>query len=285
MPDFPRTTVGGLSVSRMVIGTNWFRGFSHTTHAKDELILQLCDRKHISDILTVFFRNGIDTLIARYESNPMLDAVRDAEQRTGRKALLISTPAFPIGPETPEKGLDLANTAEILDRQASFGVSIVLPHQCTTDALLDRCTRRIRQIEPVLRMIRDRGMIPGFSTHMPETIMYSDESGLDVETYISIFNAMGFLMQVEVDWTARVIRNAKKPVLTIKPLAAGHLRPFQALTFVWNAIREQDMVAVGTLTPREAEEVIELSRSILERRAADIGLQETRSKRSIKPKA
>ena len=266
MNDFPRTIVGGLSVSRMVIGTNWFRGFSHTTRAKDELILQLCDRKQIADILTVFFRNGIDTLIARYESNPMLDAVRDAEQHTGRKAVLISTPSFPTGPDTPEKGFDLEKVAEILDRQATFDVSIVLPHQCTTDAMLDRCTRRIRRIEPVLRMIRERGMIPGFSTHMPETIIYADESGLDVETYLSIFNAMGFLMQVEVDWTARVIRNAKKPVLTIKPMAAGQLRPFEALTFVWNAVRECDMVAVGTLTPREAEEVIELSRSILERR-------------------
>ena len=266
MNDFPRTTVGGLSVSRMVIGTNWFRGFSHTTRAKDELILELCDHAWIADILEVFFRNGIDTLIARYESNPMLDAVRDAEQRTGRKAILISTPSFPTGPDTPEQGFDLAKAAEILDRQAAFGVSIVLPHQCTTDTMLDRCTRRIRQIEPVLRMIRERGMIPGFSTHMPETIIYADESGLDVETYLSIFNAMGFLMQVEVDWTARVIRNAKKPVLTIKPMAAGQLRPFEALTFVWNAVRECDMVAVGTLTPREAEEVIELSRNILERR-------------------
>ena len=45
---------------------------------------------------------------------------------------------------------------------------------------------------------------------------------------------MGFLMQVEVDWIANVIRNAKKPVMTIKPMAAGQIRPFQALNFVWN---------------------------------------------------
>ena len=108
-------------------------------------------------------------------------------------------------------------------------------------------------------MIRERGMIPGLSTHMPETIVYADETGLDVETYISIYNSMGFLMQVEVDWVAHIIRNAHKPVLTIKPMAAGQLRPFQALTFVWNTIRPQDMVAVGTMSPKEAAEVIEIS--------------------------
>ena len=38
MGGFPRTTVGGVSLSRMIIGTNWFLGFSHTTAAKDEYL-------------------------------------------------------------------------------------------------------------------------------------------------------------------------------------------------------------------------------------------------------
>jgi hypothetical protein len=125
-------------------------------------------------------------------------------------------------------------------------------------------------------------MIPGLSTHAPETIVYADETGLDVETYISIYNSMGFLMQVEVDWVANVIREAKKPVMTIKPMAAGQLRPFQGLNFVWNTIRDQDMVTVGTMSPREAQECVELSFSILERRAGHVDLQETRSKGTLK---
>jgi hypothetical protein len=131
-------------------------------------------------------------------------------------------------------------------------------------------------------MTRELGMVPGLSTHMPEAIIFADESGLDVETYISIYNAMGFLMQVEVDWIASVIRGAKKPVMTIKPFAAGQIRPFQGFNFVWNTIREQDMVTVGTMSPKEAAECIEMSLSILEHRTADVKLQETRSKASIK---
>jgi hypothetical protein len=133
--------------------------------------------------------------------------------------------------------------------------------------------------------IRQRGMIPGLSTHMPETITYADESGLDVESYIQIYNSMGFLMQVEVDWIARVIRGAKKPVMTIKPLAAGQLRPFQGLSFVWNTIRPIDMVTIGTMSPQEAQEVIEISTACLEGRQVSVTLQETRSKASIKAAA
>jgi hypothetical protein len=38
-------------------------------------------------------------------------------------------------------------------------------------------------------------------------------------------NAAGFLMQLEVDWIHRIIWNAKHPVMTIKPMAAGRLLP------------------------------------------------------------
>jgi hypothetical protein len=92
-------------------------------------------------------------------------------------------------------------------------------------------------------------------------------------------------MHVEVDWIANVIRQAKKPVMTIKPLAAGQLRPFQAFHFVWTTLREQDMVTVGTMTPLEAQECIDLSMSILERGTGHLALQETRSKAALKSRA
>ena len=53
------------------------------------------------------------------------------------------------------------------------------------------------------------------------------------------------------------------------------------LAFVWNTIRDQDMVAVGTTTPDEALEVIELSLDFLNRRLPDNALQTTRSKKSL----
>ena len=285
MPDlFPRTTIGGLSVSRLVIGTNWLLGYSHSTKAKDDWIKKeiTANRGKIVEVLETYVRAGVDTILGQLSTSPIREAVLETEQRTGRKMIRISTPLFPITPDTPAKGLDLGEVARILDEQAAAGCHFVLPHQCTTDPLIDRCTRKVRHLDAACRLIRERKMIPGLSTHMPEAIVYADESKLDVETYISIYNAAGFLMQVEVDWTNRIIRGAAKPVLTIKPLAGGRLPLFQGLTFVWNSIRPQDMVSVGTMTPAEAAECIELSLAILEGRQANVQLQETRSKKSVK---
>ena len=57
---------------------------------------------------------------------------------------------------------------------------------------------------------------------------------------------------------ARIIHAAKHPVMTIKPMAAGRCTPYVGLTFSWNAIRDCDMVTVGTNSAREAAEDIEI---------------------------
>jgi hypothetical protein len=284
MQKFPRTTVGGVSLSRMIIGTNWFMGYSHTTDAKDKYIDEhLKKPKVMADTLAVFMKAGVDTIMGQVQSPPLHEAIQEAQQRTGQKMIIVSTPGYPIKADTPEKGFSQSDLDKISEEQAKLGATFCMPHQSTTDALLDRCSRKIRWMDQISAATRRHGMVPGLSTHMPESVTYADESGIDVETYIQIYNSMGFLMQIEVDWIQRVILGAKKPVMTIKPFAAGQIRPLQGLTFVWNSIRPIDMVTVGTMSPREAEEVIEMSMGILERRSINLNLQETRSKASVKP--
>ncbi len=276
MTEFPRTDVGGVSLPRMIIGSNWFLGYSHTSLAKDHFIKKYQSQERITEVLTVFLEHGIDAVMAPL-SQHLEDAIRAAEDRTGRRMIRILTPTFNIQPDgSPED-----EPEAVLDRCKKLGATFCMPHQCVTDALLDRMQGVIRGLDPYTRMIRERGMIPGLSTHMPETVVFADNMDADVETYIQLYNADGFLMQVEADWVMRIIRNAHKPVMTIKPLAAGRLLPVVGLAFVWNTIREQDMVTVGTTTPDEAREVIELSLDLLDRRLPDHPLQETRSKKSL----
>ena len=277
MGEFPRTTVGGVSLSRMIVGSNWFLGFSHVSDAKDKFIHGFQDRKNVADIITVFLEAGIDAVMG--PPFPLLqEGIEDAEQRTGTKAIRIFTPFFNILPGGHPGG----EPERVFDDCKAKGCTFCMPHQAMTDALLDRMHGVIRDIDKYTKMIREREMIPGLSTHMPETVKYVDETGVDVETYIQIYNAAGFLMQVEVDWVMRIIRDAKKPVMTIKPMAAGRLLPAVGLGFVWNTIRDQDMVAVGTTTRDEAREVIDLSLDFLSRRLPSVELQETRSKTSLK---
>ncbi len=278
--SFPRTIIESLSVSRLIIGSNWFLGYSHTSAAKDQLINETMSAARIADILVAFMQAGVDTFYGMRPEPILVRALAEAQQRAGRALITVAIPTLPLNPDAAGR----AEAARILDEHAALGVAICMPHQATTDAFVNRRTQSLAGIEPYLAMIRERGMLPGLSTHMPETPGYADATGLDVATYIQIYNAAGFLMQIEVDWVQRMIWQARKPVITIKPLAAGRLMPLVGLAFAWSTIRDCDMVCVGSSSPAEAEELIELSYAILERRAPRVGLQETRSKASLQAK-
>ncbi len=275
-PLFPRTLVGGVSLPRLIVGTNWFLGWSHTSLAKDNFIKDYQTPERIAAVLAVFLELGVDAVMGPL--SPILDeAVRAAEQRTGRAIIRVYTPSFELNPAEDA----LSNAARAFDECAAMGATFCLPHQCVTDALVDRRACVIRDIDAYTRLIRERNMVPGLSTHLPETIVYADRTGADVETYIQIDNAAGFLMTLEADWALRIITQARRPVLTIKPLAAGRLLPVVGLSFVWSTLRDQDLVTVGVTTPDEAREVVELSLDFLSRRVPEPALQVTRSKKSV----
>ncbi len=276
MEQFPRTIVGGVSLPRLIVGSNWFLGYSHTSLAKDKFIKQQQTYQRIAEVLAVFLENGVDAVMG--PPSDLLDkATQEAEQKCGKGFTRLITPEFNLLP-----GGDPANEPEIVfDKCQRLGAAFCMPHQCVTDALIDRLSGEIRVIDRYTRMIRERGMIPGLSTHMPEAVIFADRQQADVETYLQIYNAAGFMMPVEIDWVMHVIHAAKKPVMAIKPLAAGRLLPVVGLAFVWSTLRLQDMVVLGTSTPDEAKEVIDISLSLLEKQLPVYELQTTRSKRSL----
>ncbi len=276
MTAFPRTMVGGISLPRLIIGSNWFLGYSHTSQAKDKFITTYHDRDSVAEILTTFLEYDVDAVMGPM-SDKLEEAIQEAEQRSGKRLIRIITPHFNIVPGGPAE----MEPERIFDTCKAMNATFCMPHQAITDALADRMTMKIRDLDKYTKLIRDRGMIPGLSTHMPETVVYADKQNADVETYIQLYNAAGFLLQVEADWVMRIIQNAKKPVMTIKPLAAGRLLPVVGLAFVWNTIRDCDMVTIGTTTPAEAREAVEISLDLLDKRIPENELQRTRSKSSL----
>lgn len=268
-PKFPRTTVGGISVSRMIIGTNWMLGYSHTSPAADQLI-----QKHYQTpedfqaILDAYLKYGIDTIMAPISTNPKLvEAIRMAEERWGHKMILVDTPNICV--DDTEEGRRQA--WEIVKKSKEVGSDFCLMHHSRCEQLVNKHTRTIDRLDDYTYMIREAGMVPGLSCHMPEIIPYVDENGYDIETYIQIFNAAGFLMQVEIESVARIIQNAKKPVMNIKAMAAGRLTPYVGLTFNWNVLRPCDMLTLGAFNAQEVDEDVEISLAALEHRFPALG--------------
>ena len=266
--QFPRTEVDGVSLSRMLIGTNWLLGWSHTSVSADEMIKRRYDSAEaFKPVLEAYLRHGVDSIMAPFGLSPELTrAVKETEQKLGREIVMVDTPTINVDDNAGARR-EAENT---IKASARNGAKLCLIHHSSAEQLVNKNLGQIVRLDDYTKMIRDAGMVPGLSAHMPELAVYSDQNGYDVQTYIQIFNCMGFLMQVEIETVASIIHSAKKPVMTIKSMAAGRCSPYVGLTFSWNAIRPQDLVTVGAFTPQEAEEDIEISLAALERRFPDL---------------
>ena len=279
MDLFPRTEVDGHSLPRMLIGSNWMLGYSHRTPSADQMIRdRFSDKKAFCDVLCTYLEYGIDAMMAPFvgvggdgkpvNAEVMMDGIHMAEDKMGKKITLIDTPIIDVS-DTPEA---YDKTARHIEAVRANGADICLIHHSSAEQLVCKHTGTIDRLEKYTKMIRDNHMTPGLSAHMPELIIYSDNHPeYDVQTYIQIYNCLGFLMQIEIEGVRRIIENAKHPVMTIKSMAAGRCTPYVGITFSFATLRECDMVTVGAYTPAEAREDIEIALAAIERRYPQIG--------------
>ena len=277
MPSFPRTEVGGISLPRMLIGSNWINGYSHTSPASDKMIRSYhSSPERIAELLEAYLEYDINAIMALFKDNlQLLDGIKLAEERTGKKIIKIDTPTMNMA-DTAEARREALETVRY--SKDVVGADFCLIHHSSAEQLVNKGKGTIERLPDYLYMIREAGMHPGLSAHMPELVLYSDANEYDVDTYIQIYNCMGFLMQVEVEYINQVIWNAKKPVMTIKSMAAGRCSPFVGITFSYNTIRPCDMVTMGAFNPDEVHEDVEIALAAIEHRRANIGGRATPNK-------
>ena len=276
---FPRTTVAGISLPRLLIGTNWIFGWSHRGNAADVFIKeQHATTEATLSVVNAFLQYGIDAIMGPFSSHPdALNRIKAMQDKIGKKLILIDTPVLNMDDNAAAR-----KEAEAVIRiSAEIGSTFCLIHHSCCEQLVNKNRKTMDRLPDYTGMIRAAGLIPGLSAHMPEIIQYSDLNGYDVETYIQIFNCLGFLMQVEAESVIRIIHEAKKPVMTIKPMAAGRTTPYVGLTFNWNVLRSRDMITVGCINEHEVHEDVEISLAAIERRLPNLAGRSSPARQSI----
>lgn len=95
---FPRTKVEDISLSRMIIGTNWLMGWSHTSPVADKMI---CDRNGSRErkfgVMKAFLEHGVDTVMGLVSQQPaLLEAILYAQEQTGAAMKIVDTPILNV---------------------------------------------------------------------------------------------------------------------------------------------------------------------------------------------
>lgn len=156
---FPRTEVAGVSLPRMLIGTNWICGYSHTTPAADSMITSYhCDTSAIGALLDAYLAYGIDAIMGPcFDGESLLwRAVKETEQRTGKPIIMIDTPVLDVNDSAEGR----QNAKRRVETSAKSGAMFCLPHHTCVEALVSKHKATIDRLPDYLAMIRDAGMIP-----------------------------------------------------------------------------------------------------------------------------
>ena len=86
---FPRTTVEGVSLSRMIIGTNWMLGWSHTSPAADHQIKRrYADGANAFPMLKTFLDRGVDTIMGMLQQEQVMRDAIPCLNEGGRLAII-----------------------------------------------------------------------------------------------------------------------------------------------------------------------------------------------------
>ena len=134
--EFPRTTVGGLSLPRILIGTNWLLGWSHTGAAADHGIKEKFQKpEDFYPVFRAYLDYGINAVMGPISSTPLaLDAIRYAEQKAGQQIIIIDTPGMNVD-DTPEARRE---AQAVIRHSAEIGSSFCLIHHASMEQLVNK---------------------------------------------------------------------------------------------------------------------------------------------------
>jgi hypothetical protein len=242
---FPTFKVEGVDIPRILLGTSPFLGAGQFGVRAYQYYKHFFENpRNITDLVIEAINIGVRgiQLVAYRE---IVEAIRRVQVETGVELVIVGSLPF----DRPEEGLDYLS---------SLPTKAVLLHGEETDRL------NFNVLESWFEKIRNLGFIPGLATHKPDvTLPKLLESKLDFQIVLLPFNAAGFLMGKK-NKVFEMIRGSNKSFIAMKPLAAGRLKPREALEYVFSC-EGIDSAAIGVATVEEIKETFSIAKNILNR--------------------
>ncbi len=252
-------SIGPLSVSRFILGTNPVSGFSHQGVEMDQQMVGWFTLDRTKGLLREAESLGINTFIARTDPNVMRVA-REYRDEGGKIAWFAQT-CPPEGP--PELCIQRAIECGAVACHLHGGY---MDHQLLNG--------QMDHIPGLIDMIRSAGMLAGVAAHDPRVIEWAEEH-LDVDYYMCCYynsmhrkerpehvhGAPEWFWPEDRDIMTQLIQRLSKPAIHYKILAAGRNDPAEAFAYAARAMRPTDAVCVGVYTehnPNMLREDVEL---------------------------
>jgi hypothetical protein len=232
-----------LKVSRLILGSNPFSGFSHQSPERDWEMRHYFSTANTLKVLFQAEKLGINTLIARTDYH-IMRMILEYRDQGGSLQWFAQT--------CPEVG---DHKACIL-RALAYGAKAVHLHGGVMDYLYAQ--GRMDEVQPALDLIRENGMLAGIAAHHHPVIEWAEDH-LDLDYYLTCYynptprdehaahnpHAAEHYLEEDRQAMTDLIQKLSKPAVHYKILAAGRNDPRQAFTYAVSKLRSNDVICVG----------------------------------------
>ncbi len=259
--SLPKVRFGKYDISRLIIGSNQFYGYSHFNHILDQVMVEWNTPERVCETLLQCQQNGINAYQYSHRDRSLADL--ELFHSKGGKMHLIAV------------DIEKHPVEETVRRS---GVTALYHHGELTDDLFRE--GKMDQVLEYTKKLRQGGVLVGVGTHMPEVVEYIEDKGWDVDFYMlcaynrrrtpeEIRKLLGVLpvpaweLYLETDPARayKVARQTQKTCFLFKILAAGRVTHTPAAVDAafqeaFDSIKEKDCVVVG-MYPRYKDEIKE----------------------------
>jgi hypothetical protein len=265
-PALPMVKFGTAEVSRLIIGSNPFYGYSHFNNLLSAFMRDYMTQDRRVETLHRCEQAGIRTWQTHYSKQSMEDFQRYRAEGGKMNWFLLGD--F-------EMMADFSLIAKVAKELRPIGIA---HHGDRTDQRF--AAHEMDKVKAFCKAVRDAGVMVGVSTHNPAVIDAIESENWDVDYYQtclyrvtrtreearqefgeSPLNSGGMFMEKDPERMCRRIRQTKRPCLAFKLLGAGRNTDRPAMVancfqFAFENIKPTDAVIVG-MCPKFKDEIAE----------------------------
>ncbi|MFA5393879.1 MAG: hypothetical protein WC081_03275 [Candidatus Ratteibacteria bacterium] len=235
-----QVTIGNLTFSKVLCGTNAFWGHSHFSEARNAEYLHRFDDKTIERTIQHCIDLGVNTIESCANERIFSIVSRLRENNPAPIRFVGSTRID----ETSEMKSHQQKLSFLIKNRAD----ICVIHAQYAD--IHRKDDSIGGLKELIDKIHEAGLLAGISTHGVRTIELCEKQNYGIDTYLFPLNLSGFVYpgfegKDTVQNRVNIVCGVKKPFILIKTLAAGRIPPEEGLHFVAENSKPNDLISLG----------------------------------------
>jgi len=239
--QLPTIKLGTLEVSRLILGSNPFFGFTHDNpQATPEEMKQWYTPERIMAVMDQAAEQGITAVWTPcYEHWVKLwNAYQD---KGGKLKIWIAQP----------DRLPMEREIKTAIKNGSKAIAI---QGCRIDDMIKKGKWHV--IRGWLELIKGYGLPAGMATHRATTHLEAEERGLPTDFYNQTLYRPDNYVKKGLEESLAVIEKLDKPVVAYKVLGAGRIMPTDTLPYIFKRLKPKDGICVGVF-PKKRNEIAE----------------------------